>query len=67
MTKPYNFDETVMDIFFYYNCTKTHLKSEFISDLAKQHRGCYLDYTISKQTYSKVLNFVSLYLKVILL
>ena len=39
MTKPYNFDETVIDNFF--NITvQIHIKSDFISDLAKQHRGC---------------------------
>ena len=37
MTTPYNYDLTVIDI-FKYNC-KTHLKSDLISVLAKQHRG----------------------------
>ena len=38
MTKPYNYDLTVMDNF--YITVKTHLKPDFISVLAKQHRGC---------------------------
>ena len=67
MTKPYYYDQTVIDIFFNITVKKTHLKSDFISVLTKQHRGCYLDDAISKQTYSKVLIFVKLYLKVILL
>ena len=37
MTKPFNYDKTVIDIFDI--TVKTHLKSECISVLAKQHRG----------------------------
>ena len=40
MTKPYNDDETVIDIFFNITVKKTHIKSDFISALAKQHRDC---------------------------
>ena len=43
------------------------VKSDIISVLAKQRRGCLLEDATSKQTYSKVLIFVSLNLKVILL
>ena len=38
MTKPYNYEKPVIDYFFYIT-VKTHLKSDFIIVLAKQHRG----------------------------
>ena len=38
MTKPYNYDWTVIDNFFNITVKKTHLKSDFISVLAKQHK-----------------------------
>ena len=55
MTKPYYFDETLIDIFFNITVKKHNLKSDFISVLTKHHRGCYLDDAISKQSYSKIL------------
>ena len=55
-----------MDNFLDIN-VKTHLKSDFIFVLTKQRKGCLLEDAASKQTCSKVLIFVSLYLKVILL
>ena len=46
---------------------KTHLNYDWVSVLAKQRTGRYLEHATSKQTYPEVLIFVSLYLKVFLL
>ena len=38
MTNPYSYEQTIMDIFNI--SAKTRLKSDYISVLAKQRRGC---------------------------